>query len=107
MTNWITKLKVGDEVIVARSRGPRSIERVEKINKTTIKVDGVLYHFSGYERGGGWNSRYIEECTDERREEVAGEIEKRRYVFYFQNKSWSGESLEKLRELYKIDKQLK
>ena len=100
---WITKLKVGDEVIVIDFRGRRTISRVEKVNKTTVKVDGYLFKLDGTERNGRWYTSLIEECTKERRKEVAGEEEKRRYVLHFRKKVWENESLEKLRELYKIE----
>lgn len=100
---WIKELKVGDEVIV-ESGGLghwRSIEKVEKINKVTIKVRGLLFGIdSGYERGGGWHTATLLQCTPQAKEELRIEREKDMMASQLVGFPWRRLSYEKLLKVY-------
>lgn len=71
-TDWINNLSVGDKVIVSGPWIADSICHVEAINKTTIKVNGVLFNKKdGYRRGdytfGRW---YLVKPTEDRLKQV-------------------------------------
>ncbi len=106
--NWIKELKVGDEVIV-ESCGwghRRSIEKVEKINKVTIKVGGSLFSIdSGYERGDGWHNATLNQCTTQAKEELRIKQEKDRIAARLFVFPWSRLSYEKLLKVYNIVKE--
>lgn len=106
MTNWIEHLKVGDKVIVNSRYQGRMVGSVEKINKATIKVAGVLFNKDGFQRGGGWLGATLSECTPDTERAVLDEREKMRLVRYFERKVWSNESLDRLRKFYKLDKEV-
>ena len=102
MNNWIKNLKVGDEVIVAPGYGEiKRIERVEKINKSSIVVGGVLFGFSGVERSS-WGRAMLFECTDEARERVQNERERYYIVNKLRNYNWDDVPIEDLRKIYNI-----
>lgn len=106
--NWIKELKVGDEVIVESGGWShrRSIEKVEKINKVTIKVGGSLFSIdSGYERGDGWHKATLYQCTPQAREELRIKQEKDRIAARLIGFPWSRLSYEKLLKVYNIVKE--
>ena len=105
---WIKELKVGDEVIVESGDWghPKRIEKVEKINKVTIKVGGSLFHIdSGYEKGDGWHMDSLHQCTPQAKEELQIEQEKGRIASYLIGFPWSRLSYEKLLKVYNIVKE--
>ena len=103
MNNWIKNLKVGDEVIVEPGYGGiKRIEKVEKINKSSIVVGGVLFGFSGVERGSGGRALMIFECTAEAREKVLTARERYYIVNKLRNCNWDDVPIEKLREVYNL-----
>lgn len=105
---WIKELKVGDEVIV-ESGGwghRRSIEKVEKINKVTIKVGGSLFSIdSGYERGDGWHMAALHQCTPQAKEELRIERERNKIISFLMGFPWSRLSYENLLKVYNIVKE--
>ena len=105
---WIKELKVGDEVIVEGGgwRHHRCIEKVEKINKVTIKVGGSLFNIvNGYERGDGWHIATLHQCTPQAKEELRIEREKDRIANHLIGFPWSRLSYEKLLKVYNIVKE--
>ena len=105
---WIKELKVGDEVIVESGgwRHHRSIEKVEKINKVTIRVCGSLFSIdSGYERGDGWHMATLYQCTPQAKEELRIEREKDRIASHLIGFPWSRLSYENLLKVYNIVKE--
>ncbi len=102
--DWIKNLKVGDEVILESGgwNHNRHIEKVEKINKTTVRVCGSLYTFDGYERCSGWHRSTIHQLTDESRIEVEIENEGRSLRAKLCKVNWDVIPIEKLRSITKI-----
>lgn len=69
---WLSKLKVGDEVIVSRWNQP---DRLEKVTKRTpsgrLTVGGLDYNSDGSIRGGDRYARAsLAEATQERRDKA-------------------------------------
>lgn len=102
MNNWIKNLKVGDDVIVAPGYGGiKRIEKVEKINKSSIVVGGVLFGFSGVERSS-WGRAMLLECTAEAREKVLTARERYHIVNKLKSCMWDDVPIEDLRKIYNI-----
>ena len=105
---WIKELKVGDEVIVESGGWShiRSIKKVQKINKVTIKVGGSLFSInSGCERGEGWHMGTLYQCTPQAKEEIRLAREKNEFVAYLLGFNWRTLENEKLRKIYNIIKE--
>jgi hypothetical protein len=57
-TDWVKDLKVGDPVLVNRSRYTQSgttKQLVDKVHKTYLVVDGETFNFRGHQRGSGYH----------------------------------------------------
>jgi len=57
-TDWVKELKVGDPVLVNRSRYTQNgttKHLVDKVYKTYLVVDGETFNFRGHQRGSGRN----------------------------------------------------
>ena len=106
--NWIKNLKVGDEVVVARYGGfsdSRSIAKVEKIGKATVRVNGTLYNLDGRERGSDYHYSKILECSDELRAQIKEENLRRRLCYGLSKVDWNKIPTDKLITIYKIVKE--
>lgn len=102
MNEWIKNLKVGDEVIVDPGWGMlHHIEKVDKINKTSINVGGTLFGFGGVERSS-WGRAIILECTAEAREKVLTARERYYIVNKLKSCMWDDVPIEDLRKIYDI-----
>lgn len=103
MSNWIEKLKVGDQVVVSTNMG-RVLRTVDKITPAgNIKLNnGTLYNKDGSQRGNnGWYSNSLEEATPE----VIQEIKKAHFIVYARKKikeSLNNLNVDQLREILKI-----
>lgn len=100
--DWAKDLKVGDEVIVIPYDGRRRIARVEKVNKTTVKVEGYLFYFNGRERSSDWYLSFISPCTEEARKEVVDKMERDKLIRALTNTAWARYDTDKLRKVYEI-----
>lgn len=106
--DWIKNLKIGDEVIIhyggIRHGVLPKISNVEKINKVTVSVNGILYNIKdGFERGRDhWSYRYITECTIEKKADLAVRYERADILTEIAQTKWSEMPIEKLREVFAI-----
>lgn len=102
--DWIKDLKVGDEVIVISGGwGAREhIEKVENVNKTTVRVCGLLFKFDGYERTSSWNRAKIKQCTKEARERVGLNEERRKLANALYRADFMNMPVDKLRRINAI-----
>lgn len=75
MRDWVKNLKVGDLVFVA-GRWGKQLRKVENITKAgNIKVNGILFNSSGYERTRDvWNRVNLEEANEESITEYRNEL---------------------------------
>lgn len=104
--NWIKKLKVGDKVIVQSSflgDNREEIGTVEKMNKKTVKINGILYQHNGVERAE-WSRRIISPFTEEGEKRVLLAEERRGLISFLERTNFGTMSIEKLRKIYKIVK---
>lgn len=103
--DWAKDLKVGDEVIYEPCEGTRRIAKVEKVNKTTVNVNGSLFYFNGRQRGDVYFPSRISPCTEKAKEEVIKEIERNKLIRALTNTAWARYDTDKLRRIYKILKE--
>lgn len=73
--NWLANLKVGDEVLIrnSASRGLGSIQKVERVTKTQIKVLGCAFNRETGRQCGTHNSYHwstLYEVTSSVRNEI-------------------------------------
>ena len=103
--NWIENLKVGDEVVVnfGFGRGVRTIAKVEKVNKASVNVEGVLYDFSGRKKPKDtWYNNYISPCSEEVKNAVKEEMFRRNICGKLSIMAWDELSTEKLMAISEI-----
>ena len=106
--DWIKDLKVGDEVIIVSGGGSyyEHVERVEKVNKTTVRVCGTLFSIiDGFERSRGWHCSRIIQCTEEEKERIKIDTEKRKLCFKLSRIEWNTIPIDRLRKIYLILKE--
>lgn len=103
--DWIKDLKVGDEVIIISGgwNNYEHVERVEKVNKTTVRVCGTLFSIiNGFERSRGWHSSRIIQCTEEAKERIKIDTEKRKLCVKLSKIEWYTIPIDRLRKIYSI-----
>lgn len=98
--DWLKELKVGDKVIIRERRDYSRIALVEKVNKTTIKVNGRLFYKEfGYERCDFYARPFLVKATEEEIARVKDEDEKRSIVSTLSRLYFEQFSLETLRQV--------
>lgn len=105
--DWIKDLKVGDEVIIVSGgwNNTEHVERVEKVNKTTVRVCGTLFSIiDGFERRSGWHHSRIIQCTEEEKERIKIDAEKRKLCVELSKIKWETIPIDRLRKIYSIFK---
>lgn len=103
--NWIKDLKVGDEVIIVSGgwNNYEHVEKVEKVNKTTVRVCDTLFSIvDGFERCSGWHPSRIIQCTEEAKERIKIDTEKRKLCIELSKIGWNTIPIDKLRKIYSI-----
>ncbi len=101
MSEWLEKLKVGDEVAVDSGLDSTYITKVARLTATLIVTEkgGRFRRSDGFApRTGGYERRFLQEATEEIRDSIA----QRHLARILREVQWKDYSLDNLRAVFQL-----
>ena len=112
MNEWLKKIQVGDKVIVSGGGAMSTdyIAEVGRLTKTQIILTESSTKYrreSGRQLGGScWSTRWLRETNEDKLTKIKDDEETRQAIYYLDDFKWRKLSLESLRAVLKVVKNL-